>query len=92
MGLGNPGVNCNPTYYQIGTDPKGGLGNTGYQTNYCNAQVLDSYRVGSDFIASDNEGLGNLGTQVNQVGTRFRGEPSNTDNLYRFSGDKVLNL
>ena len=51
-----------PTTDQIGTEPNDGLGNTGYQTNYRNAQVLDSYRVGSDHIASDNVGLGNLGT------------------------------
>ena len=88
MGLGNPGINCNPSYHQIGTEPNDGLGNTGYQTNYRIAQVLDSYRVGLDLIAFDNEGLGNLGTQVNQFGARFRNEFSNTDNLCRIRGDK----
>ena len=48
--LDNPGVNCNPTSNQIGTEPNDGLGITGYQTNYRNAQVLDSYRVGSELL------------------------------------------
>ena len=33
-----------PTIDQIGTEPNDGLGNTGFQNNYRNAQVFDSYR------------------------------------------------
>ena len=40
-----------------------------------------------DLAAYDNV---ELDTSVNQFGTGFRDKPSNTDNQYRFSGDKVL--
>ena len=73
LALGNPGVNCNPSSIQIGIKPNEGLGITGHQTNYCNAQVFDSYRFGLDLIAYNNIGLGdpsvNCYAVSNQVGT-----------------------
>ena len=38
----------NPAFNQIGIESNDRLGVTGYQTNYHNAQVFDSYRFGSD--------------------------------------------
>ena len=52
--------------------------------------VLDSYRFRSDLPSSGNVGIYNPGSGDNQFVTRFRDEPSNTDELYRISSDKVL--
>ena len=77
----NPGINFNPTFDQIGTEPIDGLGDTGFQNIYCSGQVLDSYRFESDLSAFGNVGLYNPRSRDNQFVTRFRDKPSNTDEL-----------
>ena len=76
MVLGNPGVNHNPAFNQIGTEPNYRLGITGYQTNYCNAPVFDSYRVGSDLVAYKNIGLANPSVNYNPTSNQIGTEPN----------------
>ena len=51
IGLSNVDFNCNLD--QISTKHTDGLDNTAFQNNYCSGQVLESYRLDSDFPAGN---------------------------------------
>ena len=53
VGFSNPDYNYNPILDQIGTKHTDGLDNTSFQNNYCSGQVLESYRLDSDFPAGN---------------------------------------
>ena len=72
----NPGVNCNPAFSQIGTEPNDRLGITGFQNTYCKAQVCDSYRVGSDLITYNYIGLGDPSVNHNPLSNQIDTEPN----------------
>ena len=64
------------TMDQIGTEPNDGLGITGSQTNYRNAQDFDSYRVGLDLVAYNNIGLCDPSVNCNSLSILIGTEPN----------------